>query len=132
MKEFAYFTHAKLGTQEIKFKEPENAWLEHKDGVLSLYFTMPFDQPVLADAEGLKFAVYDDSFFIAFDLVEKDPVKLAGAPDGCAANVEVPKEDLDQLQALNDAFGGQLTAGNANQGMGLGYAKTVSLGCKKS
>lgn len=132
MKEFAYFTHAKLGGQDVKFKDPENAWLEHKDGVLSLYFTMPFDQPVLADAEGLKFAVYDESFFIAFDLVEKDPVKLAGAPDGCSANVEVPKEDLDQLQALNDAFSGQLTAGNANEGMGLGYAKTVLLGCKKS
>ena len=57
MKEFAYFTVAKLGGQDLKFKEPEGAWLEHKDGVLSLYFTMPFDQPVMADAEGLTFAV---------------------------------------------------------------------------
>ncbi len=132
MKEFAYFTVAKLGGQDLKFKEPEGAWLEHKDNVLSLRFTMPFDQPVMADAEGLSFAVYDESFFISFDLVEKDPIKLAGAPEGCTANIAVPKEDVDQLQSLNDAFGGQLTAGNANQGMGFGYAKTVTLGCKRS
>lgn len=132
MKEFNYFTFAKLGGKELKFKTPENAWLEHKDNVLSLYFTMPFEEPVLAEAEGLSFAVYDETFFIAFDLVEKDPVKLAGAPSGCTASIAVPKDDLDQLQSLNDAFGGQLTAGNANQGMGFGYAKTVTLGCKRS
>jgi ABC-type uncharacterized transport system substrate-binding protein len=132
MKEFAYFTFAKLGGQELKFKEPENAWLEHKDGVLSLHFTMPLESPVLADAEGLTFMVYDESFFISFDFIEMDPVKLAGAPDGCAAVVGVPKEDLDELQRLNEAFGGKVTAGNANEGMGAGYAKTVTIGCKPS
>lgn len=132
MKDFAYFTFAKLAGSELKFKEPRDAYLEHKDGTLSLVFTMPFDQPVLADAEGLSFAVYDESFFISFDLVEKDPVKLAGAPEGCAANIAVPQEDIDQLKNLNDAFAGALTAGNANQGQGFSYAKTVTLGCKRS
>lgn len=132
MKEFSYFTVAKLAGQPVKFKDPNDAWLEHKDGILSLHFTMPFDQPILAEAEGLSFSVFDGTFFIAFDLIEKDPVKLVGAPDGCAATVAVPQDDLDQLQALNDAFGGQMTAGNANQGMGAGYAKTVTLGCKKA
>lgn len=132
MKEFEYFTHAKLGGRELKFKDPVNAWLEHKDGVLSLYFTMPFEQPVLSDAEGLSFAVYDETFFISLDFVEKDPIKLAGAPEGCAANVAVPKDDADQLKSLSDAFGGELTAGDANQGMGSSYAKTVTLGCKRS
>jgi ABC-type uncharacterized transport system substrate-binding protein len=132
MKEFKYFTVAKLGGRGLEFKDPTDYWLEHKDGILSLHFTMPFEQPVLADAEGLSFVVVDETFFISFDLIEKDPVKLAGAPDGCAASIVMPKEDIDQLQALNDAFGGQLTAGNANQGMGAGYAKTVTLGCKKS
>ena len=37
-----------------------------------------------------------------------------------------------ELQKLNESFGGQLTTGNQNAGMGLGYAKTVTLGCKKS
>ena len=133
LKEFSYFTFAKLAGQDLKFKEPVDAWLEHKDGVLSLHFTLGFEQPVLADAQGLTFSVYDESFFIAFDLAKENPVRLsANAPAGCAASVSVPQEDLDQLQSLNDAFSGQLTAGTANQGMGSGYAQTVTLGCKKS
>jgi ABC-type uncharacterized transport system substrate-binding protein len=133
LKEFAYFTYARLGEQDLKFKPPIDPWLEHRNGVLSLYFTMPLEQPVLADAKGFSFAVYDASFFIAFDFVKENAIKLsAGAPEGCSASMIAPKEDLDQLQSLNDAFGGQLTAGDANKGMGLGYAQTVTIGCSKS
>jgi ABC-type uncharacterized transport system substrate-binding protein len=133
LKEFSYFTFAKLGSQDLKFGEPVNAWLEHKDNVLSLYFTMPLETPVLAEAEGFNFAVYDESFFIAFDLAKDTPVRLSeGAPEGCTAQIGGSEKDLEELQRLNDAFGGQLTAGNANQGMGFGYAQTVNVGCKKS
>jgi ABC-type uncharacterized transport system substrate-binding protein len=133
LKEFGYFTYAKLGETALKLKEPVDYWLEHKDGVLSLHFTLPLDQPVLADAEGFNFSVYDESFFIAFDFAKDNPVKLgAGAPHGCTASVGVPEKDVQQLQDLNKAFGGQLTAGNANAGMGGGYAQTAMLTCKRS
>jgi ABC-type uncharacterized transport system substrate-binding protein len=36
LKEFGYFTYAKLGQTALKMKEPTDYWLEHKDGVLSL------------------------------------------------------------------------------------------------
>jgi hypothetical protein len=55
-----------------------------------------------------------------------------GAPAGCSAKVGGSEKDLAELQKLNDAFGGQLTAGNANQGAGLGYASTIHLSCAKS
>ena len=102
--------------------------------MLSLNFTLPLEEPVLADAEGLTFSVYDESFFIAFDFKKKEnPVKLGdGAPAGCTASFAVPPKDLEDLQNLNQAFGGQLTAGNANMGMGSGYAQTVTVGCKRS
>lgn len=133
LKEFAYFTFAKLGSQDLKFAEPVDAWLEHKDSVLSLYFTMPLETPVLAEAEGFNFTVYDESFFIAFDLAKETPVKLSeGAPQGCAAQIGGSEKDLAELQRLNEAFGGELTAGNANQGTGMGYAQTINVGCKKS
>ena len=45
--------------------------LEHKNGVLSLNFTLPIAEPVPAEAEGFEFAVYDQTFFIAFDLAKK-------------------------------------------------------------
>ncbi|WP_244534604.1 DUF1007 family protein [Hyphomicrobium sp. CS1GBMeth3] len=132
LKEFGYFTAAKLGKAAIKAKPPIDYYLEYKDGLLSLHFTLPFEQPVLADAPDFNFAVFDESFFIAFDFEKNEPVKLAGAPEGCAANIGIPENELADLQALNQSFGGQLTTGDANQGMGLGYARTVTLGCKKS
>lgn len=133
LKEFHYFTVAKLGKTPVQTKDPIDYYLEYKDGLLSLYFTLPFEQPVKADAPDFNFAVFDESFFIAFDFGKDNPIKLsAGAPQGCSANIGIPENELEQLQALNDSFGGQLTAGDANAGMGLGYAKTVTLGCKKS
>lgn len=132
LKEFDFFTHPKLGEVAIKQKDPADYYLEYKDSLLSLHFTLPFEQPILADAEGFNFAVFDGSFFIAFDFGKDDPVKLAGAPEGCVANIGIPDNEIDQLQALNDAFGGMATAGDANAGMGLGYARTVTLGCKRS
>ena len=133
LKEFGYFTVAKLGDKAVKAKDPTDYHLEYKDSILSLYFTLPFEQPVLADAPNFNFSVFDETFFIAFDFVKENPVKLsAGAPAGCTASVGVPESEVEDLKALNDSFGGQLTAGDANAGSGMGYAKTVTLGCKKS
>ncbi|WP_295556212.1 DUF1007 family protein [uncultured Hyphomicrobium sp.] len=133
LKEFGYFTQAKLGKAEVKAKPPIDYYLEYKDNLLSLHFTLPFEQPVLAEAQGFNFAVFDESFFIAFDFDKDNPVQLSeGAPQGCHANIGIPENELAELQKLNESFGGQLTTGDQNAGMGLGYAKTVTLGCKKS
>ncbi len=133
LKEFGYFTVAKLGKAPVKVKDPTDYHLEYTNGLLSLHFTLPFAQPVLAEAPDFTFSVFDETFFIAFELAKTNPVKLsAGAPPGCAASVGIPENELAELKALNESFGGQLTAGDANAGMGLGYAQTVTLGCKKS
>jgi ABC-type uncharacterized transport system substrate-binding protein len=133
LKEFGYFTAAKLGKAPISTKPPVDYYLEYKDKLLSLYFTLPFEKPILSDAPEFNFAVFDESFFIAFDFGKDNPVKLsAGAPQGCHVNVGIPENELAELQKLNESFGGTLTAGDQNSGMGMGYAKTVTLGCKKS
>ena len=52
--------------------------------VLSLYFTLPLAQPVLADAPGFNFTILDPSFFIALEPAAKDAVVLGpGAPAEC-------------------------------------------------
>ncbi|MEO8650700.1 MAG: DUF1007 family protein [Hyphomicrobiaceae bacterium] len=52
--------------------------------VLSLYFTLPLAQPVLADARGFSFTISDPSFFIALEPAAKDAVVLGpGAPPEC-------------------------------------------------
>jgi ABC-type uncharacterized transport system substrate-binding protein len=134
LKDFDYFTYAKLGTADVKMAGPKDAWLEHKNGILSLHFRLPLEQPVLAEAEGFTFAVYDPSFFIAFEPEKTDPIKLAaGAPQGCKAAIIEPKPDADseELKAklLNDAFAQQL---GQTTNIGGGFTKTVSVTCAKS
>lgn len=132
LKEFDFFTYARIKQDPVKLAPPKDYWLEHNNGTLSLNFTLPIAQPVPAETEGFEFAVYDQTFFIAFDLAKENPVRLSqGAPAGCAATVGQSDKDLADLQRLNDAFGGQMTAGNANEGTGVGYAATIHLSCAK-
>lgn len=133
LKEFEYFTHMKLGEKKLELAPPKDYYLEHKDNLLSLYLTVPLKEPVLAEAEGFSFSVYDETFFIALEYPNEKAVVIGeGAPKDCTASMGIPKEDLDQLQALNNSFGGQLTAGDQNMGLGAGYAKTITVGCKKA
>lgn len=127
IKETAYYTVAKLGATVLKFADATDAYLEFKDGILSLHFTLPFAEPLLADALGLTFSVYDESFYIAFDYADDAAVKLAqGAPSGCKATLAAaPGEDADTAQ-LADAFEGALGS------MGAAMAKTVSISCVQS
>ena len=41
LKDFNYFTVAKLGSEELGFLPPTNARLEYKDGILRLFFHLP-------------------------------------------------------------------------------------------
>jgi ABC-type uncharacterized transport system substrate-binding protein len=101
LKDFGFFTFPSLAGQKLEFGEARDYWLEHKGGVLSLHFTLPFAQPVLVDAKGLTIAVTDPSYFIAFQFAKTDPVKLGeGAPKGCEAKLGVPSEKPGQGSAL--------------------------------
>ncbi len=129
LKEFGYFTSATLSGKEIKVGDPADFWLEHIDGILSLHFRTPFSAPLPANAKGLAVSVYDPSFFIAFDLVEKNPVSLGeGAPKACKLNVGVPAAEAEQSKQLSGAFGSQLGGG----GLGTGSVKTISVDCSGS
>ncbi len=131
LKEFNYFTSAKLGADEVKFKPPVDYWLEYNDQkILTLHFTLPFEKPVPADAAGFAFSVADPSYFIAFDFAKNDPIKLGpGVPPGCAATISDPSENDADAQKLNQAFANAL--GN-NGSSGFGMAKSVAVHCAKS
>jgi ABC-type uncharacterized transport system substrate-binding protein len=120
LKDFEYFTFPRLSGEALKLAEPRDYWLEHKDGVLSLHFTVPFASPVLPEAKGLTFAVYDPTFFIAFELAKAErPVRIGpGAPAGCALKIDAP--DPRETAALG---GGMAPVGV----MSLG--RTVAVEC---
>jgi ABC-type uncharacterized transport system substrate-binding protein len=97
-----------------------------KPKLLSLHFTLPLKQPVLAEASGFSFSVSDPTFFIAFELAKDSPVKLGpGAPGGCRIAVGSAERDADEAKRLNEAFASQLGA----QGFGLGFAKPMAVTC---
>jgi ABC-type uncharacterized transport system substrate-binding protein len=106
MKEVGYFTYPALGGKEVKLKAAQDYWLEHKNGALSLYFTVLFDQPILVEAEDFAFAVTDPTFFIAFEPAKTDPVKFGkGAPKSCRARIGNSGDGSDNAQRLAKAFG---------------------------
>jgi ABC-type uncharacterized transport system substrate-binding protein len=98
-----------------------------KTKVLALEFTIPFATPVLTEAQGFTYGVYDPDFMIWFDLAKENAAKLAAnAPIGCVIAIQSPKEQPD-VQNLSEAMFSQL--GGAP---GATMAKTVLLKCPKA
>ncbi len=121
--------------------------------LLSLHFTLPLAQPVLAEAEGFSFTIVDPSFFIALEPAAKNPVVLGpgapatcriltgdaarkdpapqpqtAAPDAKQAGDSTPQTEPNpaaDLSKLGDAFSQQFGSSSVNMGMG----KLVSISC---
>jgi ABC-type uncharacterized transport system substrate-binding protein len=128
LKEVNYFTFVRLGDKALKTAAPVDPWLEYKDSILSLHFGLPLEDPVAADASGLTFAVYDETFYIALTYADASAVKLSeGAPAGCAATLIEPKPEED-AQKLSEAFSTALGGGS----YGATMSKIVSVSCAKS
>jgi len=130
LKDFNYFTVAKLGNEELTFSPPENARLEYTNKVLKLHFHLSLAKPVFADAQGLTIAVFDPSYFIAFEPEATDAVKLAAAPPGCSATLIDP--DAEKVDAQSKKLGDAIAQQFGGAAMGFGSYKTVALSCKKS
>jgi ABC-type uncharacterized transport system substrate-binding protein len=91
LKESAYFTFATADGKKVPFGAPlPDYWLDYKDAILTLNFTLPFKQPV--KATDLRVEIYDPTYFIDFVLAKQTPVHLIGAPAQCKLAVEWPRE----------------------------------------
>ncbi len=131
LKEFKYFTHAKLNNQPVPTAAPKDYWLEYDDkGILTLHFTLPLQQTLKPRTEGFSFAVYDDSFYIAFDLAKNDPIRLGqGAPRGCAVSVAVPDEEAAEAKLLTESFSEEF---DSYAGIASSLAQTATVSCSQS
>jgi ABC-type uncharacterized transport system substrate-binding protein len=91
LKEYDYFTFATADGTKTPLAEPApDYWLDYKDEVLTLNFTLPFKQPV--KAKDLKIEIYDPTYFIDFELAKETPAKLVGAPSDCKLTTELPRQ----------------------------------------
>ena len=122
LKEFGYFTYPVVDGMDVKIQDPNDYWLEHKDGVLSLHFTVAFDQPIPAKAKGFAYVVQDPAFYIAFLPAKTDPVTLGqGAPKSCNVQIGNPKTGGEDADRLAKAFAQLATP--------LSVTKAVSIRC---
>ena len=91
LKEYDYFTYATVDGKKTPLEPPApDYWLDYKDDVLTLSFTLPFKQPV--KAKDLKIEIYDPTYFIDFEMAKDKPATLVGAPVGCNLTTELPRE----------------------------------------
>jgi ABC-type uncharacterized transport system substrate-binding protein len=123
LKEYAYFTFARADGKKERFQEPVDYFLDYKDTVLTLHFTLPLKNPV--KPRQLVLEVFDRSFFIDFQMAKDNPVKLVGAPAGCQLKLERPSDGTASAQKLNE----QTFMNGENSNFGLMFANKITVNC---
>ncbi|MFD2184754.1 DUF1007 family protein [Rhodoplanes azumiensis] len=125
LKEYDFFTYAKLDGKASPFVDPTDYWLEYKNEMLTLHFTLPLKAPV--KAKGIDLEVYDPAYFVDFSFADgADPFVLKNPPGACKVAIRKPNEaETDaKLKSLNEAA---FTQENAK--FGQLFANTVSVRC---
>nr|WP_316167882.1 MULTISPECIES: DUF1007 family protein [unclassified Bradyrhizobium] len=124
LKEYAYFTFLKADGRKQKLEDPVDYYLEYKDTKLTLHFTLPLKAPV--KTKQLQVEVYDPSYFIDFQMAEKDPVTLVSAPSGCKFGLVRPSDGGSVAQTMNEQT---FLSGGANANFGMNFANKISVEC---
>jgi len=91
LKDFDYFTVARVNGKKADFADPPKGYyLDYKDQILTLHFTLPFKTPL--KAQDLQIEIYDPSYFVDFAFEKDNAVALVGAPATCKMVVARPEE----------------------------------------
>jgi ABC-type uncharacterized transport system substrate-binding protein len=123
LKEFGFFTFAKADGKKERFQEPVDYFLEYKDSLLTLHFTLPLKRPV--KSKELALEVFDPEFFIDFTFADHDPVKLVGAPAACQMTFQRPSDGTAGAQKLNE----QTFMNGDNSNYGANFANKIVVVC---
>jgi len=124
LKEFAYFTFAKADGTKQRFEDPVDYFLDYNNSQLTLHFTLPAKTPF--KAKQLVLDVFDRTYFIDFQMADKDPVRLVGAPEGCKMQLQRPNDGSASAQALNEQT---FASGGANANFGMMFANKITVDC---
>jgi len=125
LKEYGYFTRARLNGKNLPISDPVDYWLGYGDSVLTLHFTLPFKAS--AAVKHLSFEIYDPTWFVDFSFPDTEPVALPGAPQGCRLDVQRPTGlTAAQGQQLSEAFFNSLAA---TSNFGAQFANKVLVQC---
>lgn len=123
LKDYEFFTFVTADGKKIAFAAPQDYWLEFKDSILTLRFTLPLVEPVQAGK--LTVEIYDPEYFVDFSFVDKDPARLVGAPEPCKFRVLRPAEiSAPGAQRIPDSLAQQPGAN-----FGLQFASRIVVEC---
>lgn len=127
LKDFEYFTIAKVDGKPVEFVDPPPGYyLDYKDEILTLHFTLPFKAPL--KAQELAIEIYDPSYFVDFSFEKSNPVALVGSPAGCKLVVRRPDEMDPALAAkLFEMTPDQKL--DPSQLLGAQYASRITVKC---
>ena len=123
LKEFNFFTNAKANGKKVLFNEPVDYYLEYKDNLLTLNFTLPLKAAV--KSKSLQLEIYDPTYFVDFTFGEKDPVSLKGAPASCKLAMARPNADAQGRQ-VGEAFFNSLRSSSE---YGAQFANKIAVTC---
>jgi ABC-type uncharacterized transport system substrate-binding protein len=123
LKEFAYFTFARADGKKEKFQEPIDYFLDYKNEALTLHFTLLLKTPV--KPKQLVLEVFDPSYFIDFQLAEKNPITLVGAPAACQMQLQRPNDGSANAQRLGE----NNFANGDNSNYGAMFANKITVDC---
>jgi ABC-type uncharacterized transport system substrate-binding protein len=91
LKDFDYFTVARVNGKKADFLDPPSGYyLDYKDQILTLHFTLPLKTPM--KAQDVQIEISDPSYFVDFAFEKENAVALVGAPAGCKLTVARPEE----------------------------------------
>lgn len=125
LKEFDFFTFAKTGGKKQAFNDPVDYWLDLKDQMLTLHFTLPFKAPVKAAVLDLE--IYDPTYFVDFTFAEKDAFALKDAPAQCGFSIKKPTDA--EVDAKVRSMGEALFAQDNGSNYGSMFANKIAVKC---
>jgi ABC-type uncharacterized transport system substrate-binding protein len=124
LKEFEFFTNAKVDGKKTVFTDPVDYFLEYQGNMLTLNFLLPLKTPV--KAQDLQFSIYDPAYFVDLSFAETDPVTLKGAPVACKLAVIRPVDPSITGQQAGEAFFKSLPSANE---YGAQFANKIAVTC---
>jgi ABC-type uncharacterized transport system substrate-binding protein len=126
LKEYGYFTFANADGKKVAFGDPlPGYWLDYKNAILTLNFTLPLKQAV--KAKFMRIEVYDPTIFVDFEFAKEAPVSLIGPHPACKLDVVLPQQITStQSATLGEQFFNALTKA---QNWGERYSNKILVNC---
>lgn len=96
MKDYDFFTFVRADGAKVQFADPVDYWLDYKNSILTLHFTLPLISAVVP--KKMQIEVYDPTIYVDFEFAKEKPATLIGAPSQCRLVVEYPHEPTPSEQ----------------------------------